>query len=160
MDKTMNQIVSWQQRLERRTEALVNAADQALSEERMKLLLMGRDQWEKAGYPRNDNKSPMKASQFSNFLGVAKAPSDSPAAIRNWVLYQMGRSETQANWGKTGLGTAIIKDMATFGDWAAEIAADVYGKATDEQVRRAQVALITQYAGYLRRWFIAKGGSE
>jgi hypothetical protein len=133
---------SWRQAIDRRTEFLVEQADETISPERLKTL-------------RRD----LKASQLSNLLAVAQG-TDSQAAIVNWIRYQMGRKGTGRAWGNTGLGEDVIRRIGRLGEEAKTIAGEVYENPTPAQQQEIHAALIRQYVGYVRRWFIARGGDE
>ena len=164
MDETRFEQVILQREIDRYTEALVEAVERTLTQDRMNQLKMGEKFWRNLNKTQNkyDKKSPMKANQFSNFLGAAKTAvetSHSPASITNWITYQMARDETKTNWGKTGLGQAILSHIQEMGKWTKVIAQAIDEK-DPEQMRIIHCKLIALYAGYLRRSFIAKGGSE
>ena len=53
-----------------------------------------------------------------------------------------------------------MRNIKTIQAKGAEIAQTVYGKPSSTQIRQTQLKLLQQYAGYLRRWFVAKGGRE
>lgn len=105
-------------------------------------------------------KNGMKASQFSNLLNMTQEAGNSPTAIRAWVQYQMARKDHMRTWGDTGLGEVIIKYIGDSEGWAKQIVQNNNPAAKNSEVNWVHVRLIALYAGYLRRWFIAKGGRE
>ncbi|HEY75748.1 MAG TPA: hypothetical protein G4O00_06155 [Thermoflexia bacterium] len=131
--------------IEEISETLVRMADEALSEGRMKAL-KGRG---------------FKSGQLDNLLGVAME-TESPYVVKNWVRYQMGRRSDRSlrGWSETGLGEQVVKDLDALEGDARRIARDVFGEETPENIRRVHIALVRRYVGYLRRWFVAKGGKE
>lgn len=143
MSQVNSQQWTWQQALDSRTEYLVDLADNTISEARMKEL-----------------ERSLKANQLSNMLAVTQATDDSVAAIVNWVRYQMGKRETSRAWKQSGLGDKVISCIREMNPEAKALAATLYDEPTETQVRRVHVAMIRQYAGYMRRWFIARGGQE
>jgi hypothetical protein len=83
----------------------------------------------------------------------------SPAAIVNWIRYQMGRRETRRAWGDTGLGNDVIRKIEGMRPQVEEIANQIYdGSPSNQEFLEIYVAMIQQYVGYMRRWFIARGG--
>lgn len=142
------------QRIEKYTDALVQAADDHLSPQRMTTLPQA-----------------MKLNQLSNFLGVASESGSSPRAVANWVEYQMGRRETRRAWQESGLGKDILSQIRQMNQWAQTIVAEAQANATttdnnpaqsaadtEWQQRLVHLKLIRLYAGYLRRTFVARGG--
>ncbi len=102
----------------------------------------------------------LKLSQLSNLLAVS-LETNSPAAIANWIRYQMGRKETRYAWDNTGLGKSILENLQEMSQWAQDISRKLYGdKVKTEQIMTIYVGLIQQYVGYLRRWYVAKGGQN
>lgn len=143
MDINATQELIQQQALEKYTERLVTTAEETISDQRM-----------------NDMRRSLKTAQLSNLLAVAQQTT-SPAAVANWVRYQMGRGETRRAWKQSGLGDDILRRIEEMSRWAQEAGQTLYGKeVTAEQIMALHVALIRQYVGYLRRWFVAKGGQN
>ena len=143
MNQVDNKQWTWQRALDSRTEYLVGLADDTSSEARMKEL-----------------ERSLKANQLSNMLAVSQATDDSVAAIVNWVRYQMGKRETSRAWKQTGLGDKVLSCIKEMAPEAQGVAEAIYGQPTEEQIRKIHVAMIRQYAGYMRRWFVARGGQE
>ena len=141
MDHVENKRWGWQQALDSRTEYLVDLADQTISEARMKELTRS-----------------LKVNQLSNMLSVTQATDDGVAAVVNWVRYQMGRRETSRAWKQTGLGDQVLKSIREMAPEAHALAEKIYGQPTEAQIRQIHLAMIRQYVGYMRRWFVARGG--
>ena len=143
MDTNSTRQLIQQRALDKQTEYLVIQAEETISDRRMQ-----------------DLRRSLKTSQLSNLLAVAQ-DTGSPAAIANWVRYQMGRRETQRAWKQTGLGDDILRRIEEMGKVAQQMGQQLYGEAvTVEQIMALHVALIQQYVGYMRRWFVAKGGQN
>lgn len=129
------------QTVEAYSEEIVTRAEQALSDECMSKL-----------------RRTMKLAQLNNLFGVAMETS-SPTVVINWVRYQMGRRERDLQgWSRSGLGDCVVEDIEAMKETAEQIAKKVFDNPVEEDVRRAHVALVRLYAGYLKRWFVAKGG--
>jgi hypothetical protein len=97
---------------------------------------------------------------LNNLLGVS-LETGSPQVVRNWLLYQMGRSDRNVRpWKTSGLGEEVAGNILKLGENARRIASQVYGQPSDEQVEEVHIALVRRYIGYLRRWYVAKGGQE
>ena len=138
---TVIQAVQLEQAIDNHTDYLVEQADETISEDRMKKL-MGQ----------------LKLNQLSNLQAVVSGTS-SINAVKNWVRYQMGRKETRRAWQETGLGDAALKRMEQMRGKAEAIAQTLYGdKATEAQIRAIHIDLVRRYVGYMRRWFVARGG--
>jgi hypothetical protein len=143
MDATTSKRLEWQHAIDQYTDYLVEEAAHTISDSRMAQM-----------------QRTVRLNQFSNLLAVALA-TDSVNAIVNWVYYQMGRRETRQAWKQTGLGDDIINRINRMRGNAAEAAQRVYGEeATNDQIRAIHVAMVRLYVGYLRRWFVAKGGQN
>ena len=142
MDTSAQQILQLQQFLDHQSGELVQRAEKALPDERMKQI-----------------KGDLRLGQFNNLLGVA-LETDSPQVVHNWLLYQMGRSERNVRpWQTSGLGAQVDQDMLSFEKEARRIAGQVYGASPEaNQVDKVHIVLVRRYLGYLRRWFVAKGG--
>lgn len=141
--------ITLRQAVKKHSEAIVNRASQTLSEGRMA-----------------DLKDSMKQNQLDNLLGVA-LETTSPTVIVNWIRYQMGRAPSThelKGWVQGKLGETVIADIESLKEIAEQVAGEVWrtGDAhpSTEQVQQAHVALIRLYAGYLRRWFVARGGRK
>lgn len=132
------------QKLENQSDELVCLAGQAVSEERMAKL-----------------RGSLRLGQFSNLLGVA-LETQSPLVVTNWLRYQMGRIDRATQpWRSSGLGEQVIKDIENvLAASALTIAKDVFGSDDKDYVRKVQIALTRRYIGYLRRWFVARGGQD
>lgn len=103
----------------------------------------------------------MSATQFANLLNMTQEAGNSPSAIRAWIQYQMERDKQKDYWGRsTGLGQAIVKYLEDSQTWAKQIVQNSNLSAKNSEINWVHVRLIALYAGYLRRWFIAKGGRE
>lgn len=133
------------QTVEQFSESLVSRAEHTLSDQQMGKLLKGQTQ--------------LRLGQLNNLLGVARE-TNSPAVVVNWVRYQMGRRETQAGWGESGLGKQVESDIKALEASARQIAQPVFGNDSPDSIRQAHIALVRRYAGYLKRWFVAKGGQQ
>ncbi len=123
------------------SEQLVSWADTTLSAEMMKQL-------------KNNG---MRLAQLNNFLNVT-LEARSPAVVLNWVRYQMGRRETRRAWGKSGFGEQVTQDIRKIRrELVGKITEDIYA---EPQAHRQEVhlALLRRYAGYLKRWYVARGG--
>ena len=132
------------QAVEKHAESIVVRAERVLSEERMAAL-------RKAG---------MKQSQMDNLLGVALETS-SPTVVVNWIRYQMGRAKSSSElrgWEQGGLGQAVIQDIEELKGLAKQVAEEAFASIAPPDLQKAHIALIRLYVGYLRRWFVAKGG--
>jgi hypothetical protein len=127
------------------SEHIVARTDKTLSKQQMDKLTQGNTQ--------------LKLGQLNNLLGVA-LETDSPAVVTNWVRYQMGRRETKAGWGDSGLGAQVVNDIEALQDTAKQISKAVFKDDSSEHLRQAHIALVRRYAGYLKRWFVAKGGQQ
>jgi hypothetical protein len=137
--------ISLRQRVEDESEALVNYANQTMSPQQVQVL-------KKRG-------TQLRLSQLNNLLGVALETS-SPAVVVNWLGYQMGRYNTRDGWKRSGLGSKILQDIQRLQQTAEQVAQDVFGEQSEERIRQAHIALLRLYFGYLRRWFVARGGQE
>jgi hypothetical protein len=125
------------------SEQLVQWADATLSTEMMGQL----------------NQNRMKLAQLNNFLGVT-LEARSPAAVMNWVRYQMGRRETERAWGRSGFGEQVSQDIGKIRrKLVKKIAKDVYAEP-EKHLQEVHMALLRRYAGYLKRWYVAKGGQQ
>ena len=141
MPDTAIQQLSLQQLVDRYTEYLVEEAEKTVSDERM--ANMRRD---------------VKNNQFSNLLSVALA-TPSPAAVTNWVSYQMGRRDMRRAWKQTGLGDDVIQRIKKIREQAQKAAKELHGDGVSKQhIDELHMLMIRQYIGFMRRWFIAKGG--
>jgi hypothetical protein len=92
-------------------------------------------------------------TQLNNLAGVARETS-SPAVVENWVRYQMGRRDTARAWKDTGIGDAVLYGLSQVKELAGAVAAE------PKQSRHVEIAMIRRYAGYLARWYVAKGGQQ
>ena len=103
-------------------------------------------------------KADAKSSQFSEFLNTAlQAPSGSVAA--EWVRYQMSRAATRRQWGDTGIGKAVLGDIAALKGEAKLLAGQIYPRHRQEEgTAEVWIELVRRYAGWLRRRFVAKMG--
>lgn len=136
----------WQQAVEDYSDHLVELADETLSEEMMQKL--------------RDKRTDMRSAQFSNLLAVTQEAGGG-LVVLNWVRYQMGRRDTSKQWKETGLGDAISNDIGKIRQQAKDIIKQAFNDDPPRgQRRQTELMLLSQYAGYLRRWFIAKGGRE
>jgi hypothetical protein len=145
MTMTVTARLALRQAVEPYAEALVDLADATLTTNMMNNLLQHK----------------MRAAQINNLLGVSLETS-SPAVVVNWVRYQMGRKETREAWGNTGLGKQIIADINRIKqpDMAGKVAEMAFRDSSEEHIREAQIVMVRLYIGYLKRWFVAKGGQE
>jgi hypothetical protein len=135
--------ISLRQRIEDESEALVNYANQTMSAQQVQVL-------KKRG-------TQLRLSQLNNLLGVA-LETPSPAVVVNWLGYQMGRYNTRDGWKRSGLGSKVLQDIQRLQQTAEQVAQDVFGDQSEKRIRQAHIALLRLYFGYLRRWFVARGG--
>jgi hypothetical protein len=128
------------QRLNEYDERLVDRVEQMLN-------LAKAEQLQKAG---------AKLSQLSELLNVAQQ-SPGVLAVSAWVRYQMARSATRRVWGNdTGLGQAVLTDIAALRNDAKRLAGGVYPRDQQEEGTAAiWIELVQRYAGWLRRQFVA-----
>lgn len=125
------------------SEQLVQWANATLSKEMMEQLKQNR----------------MQLTQLNNFLGVT-LEARSPAVVMNWVNYQMGRRDTERAWGRSGFGEQVSKDIGKIRrKLVKKIAKDIYAEP-EEHLQEVHMALLRRYAGYLKRWYVAKGGQK
>lgn len=147
MNPIDNQEVLVHRLLEKQSNDLVDKAEKAIDDKMSKL--RGR----------------LRLGQFNNLLGVA-LETDSPRVVQNWLLYQMGRSDFNVKpWRESGLGEQVVKDIQseTSGSLlktAEAIAKQAYESPTSSQIQDIHIVLVRRYIGYLKRWFVAKGGQE
>ena len=137
--------LSLRQALDRFSGDLVGLADRTMSEDRVRILKRKETQ--------------LRLGQLNNLLGVA-LETESPAVVINWVRYQMGRKETKGGWGNSGLGEQVVSDINGLETSARQVAQQVYGNETPEAIRQAHIYLTRRYVGYLKRWFVARGGQQ
>ncbi len=141
-----NVTIAWQQQIDLYSEELVEMADNTLSETRMTKI-----------------KRNMRTSQLANFLGVA-LEAEGVAPVNNWVHYQMGRRETSRAWQDSNFGADVQKDMKKIKEFATTIADEVWpeaeGMIKKRHIQKTHIALVRLYAGYLKRWFVARGGQN
>ncbi len=138
MDDKLSKQLRRQQALENQAEELVGMADKAITP-RMNQLRGRRG---------------LKLAQFNNLLGMA-LETNSPAVVINWLGYQMGRRVPDTRlWQESGLGEKVITDIQSLETVARAIA----GEGEKAAVRDVHIQLARQYIGYLKRWFVAKGG--
>lgn len=140
-DTAENRLVL-QQAIDSYTESIVNAADATLPEERVVKLRNAR----------------MGKAQFSTFLGVT-LETGSPAAIDNWVRYQMGRRDNSRTWAD-GLGVDVLRKLKEMEGWAKDVAKQAYQQSGQREEMQVHTKLIRLYAGYLMRWYVARGGDS
>ncbi|MCA9954846.1 MAG: hypothetical protein KC434_09020 [Anaerolineales bacterium] len=141
-----NQAIFLQQQIDLYTEELVEMADKTLSQKRMDSI-----------------KRDLRTAQLNNLLGVA-LESPSVAPIRNWVNFQMGRRETQRAWNESGFGEDVLKDLVAIRPFSVEVVNAVFPQA-DEKSRKRHLSqtylkMVQLYTGYLKRWFVARGGQN
>ncbi|MCA9983401.1 MAG: hypothetical protein KDE59_03870 [Anaerolineales bacterium] len=132
----------WQMEIERYTDQLVRDADQLLSEDRVKKIAGLRG-----------------TSQLNLLLGVARETS-SVEVVRSWVFYQMGRRETRDAWKGTGFGAGLVKQFDKMAEWANDVCQKAYQEKRPEEVQRAHITFVRLFAGYAKRWYVARGGQE
>jgi len=137
--------LSLRQAIDQFSEATVRQSDKTLSNAQMEAL--------------KQRKTQLRLGQLNNLLGVARE-TDSPAVVVNWIRYQMGRRETRDGWRNSGLGDKVIKDIRDMETSARQVSQDVFGDDSPNHLRQAHIALIRRYVGYLKRWFVAKGGQQ
>lgn len=136
--------IRWQQEIDLYNEELVETADRTLPASRVQTL-----------------KRSMKLAQLNNLLGVA-LEAQGTAIVSNWVNYQMGRRETERAWQDSGFGAAVQKDLETIRGFAETIVDTVYEADSQRRrrIQRTHIMLVRLYIGYLKRWFIARGGQQ
>lgn len=141
-----NQAVFLQQQIDLYTEELVEMADMTLSQARMDKI-----------------KRDLRTAQLNNLLGVA-LESPSVAPIRNWVHFQMGRRETSRAWSDSGFGADVLKDLKAINGYAKEVVhtafKDADTPATKKDLQETSLKMVRLYTGYLKRWFVARGGQN
>lgn len=141
-----NQAIAWRQEIDLYSENLVELADETLSPQ-----LMGR-------FNRD-----MRTAQLNNLLGVA-LEAEGVAAVRNWIMYQMGRRETSRAWGESGFGEQVLDDFSKIRQYAAEIVDKIYSdldeRLRNRAIQKTNITLVRLYVGYLKRWFVARGGQN
>lgn len=144
MNNQTNKALRLKQGLDQQADFLVRLAEKALPDERMQILT-----------------GKLGLAQFNNLLGVA-LESQSPLVVSNWLRYQMGRKESNVRmWRESGLGDEVVKAIEQgMKDTVEGIAMYAYGEPSTEQLREVHIALVRRYLGYLKRWFVAKGGQR
>ena len=142
MDNPTKQALLLKQGLDQQADFLVRLAEKALPDERMQQL-----------------KGKLGLAQFNNLIGVA-LESGSPLVVSNWLRYQMGRKESNVRmWRESGLGDQVVKTIEQgMKDSVEGIAMYAYGEPSPDQLRVVHIALVRRYLGYLKRWYVAKGG--
>jgi hypothetical protein len=138
--------VALRQCVDQFSEELVERTDKTMSKQQMEKIKKQRGRQ-------------LKLSQLNNFLGVA-LETDSPAVVVNWVRYQMGRNDTRAAWSENGLGPKVVRDIEALQSEAQQVAQKAFGNTAPDYLRRAHIALVRRYVGYLKRWFVARGGQQ
>lgn len=98
-------------------------------------------------------------AQLSNFLNVAQT-TNSVRVVVNWIRYQKNRPDTRRQWSDTGLGDDVINDIKTLEESARSIAGDLDAEQPTRHLTDVHMRLIAQYAGYLKRSYVAYGGRE
>ena len=97
-------------------------------------------------------------SQLSNFLAVTKS-APTARVVTNWVNYQTGRKGgggVAKKWTTDKFAQKVCQDIeGKIGPMAQKIA-----QKLETEPNNVEMRLIQQYAGYLRRTFIANGGKE
>ena len=135
--------IRWNREIDLYHEKLVELADKTLSKSRVEEI-----------------KRDLRLAQLGNLLGVAQE-SSGVAPVANWIQYQMGRRDTSRAWRQSNFGDDVLKDFSTIRGYAQEIVRNVYDQAEDpRQIQATHIALIRLYIGYLRRWFVARGGQN
>lgn len=135
--------IRWNREIDLYHEQLVKLADDTLSKSRVEEI-----------------KRDMRLAQLGNLLGVAQE-SSGVAPVANWIQYQMGRRDTSRAWRQSDFGDSVLRDFQTIRGYARDIVRDLYGSADDDRrVQETHIALVRLYIGYLRRWFVARGGQN
>jgi hypothetical protein len=135
--------IRWNREIDLYHEQLVELADKTLSKGRVEEI-----------------KRDLKLAQLGNLLGVAQE-SSSVAPVDNWIQYQMGRRDTSRAWRQSNFGNDVLKDFATISGYAKAIVRNVYGQSGEaRKVQATHITLVRLYIGYLRRWFVARGGQN
>lgn len=135
--------IRWNREIDLYHENLVELADKTLSKSRVE-----------------EVKRDLRLAQLGNLLGVAQE-SSSVLPVANWIQYQMGRRDTSRAWRQSNFGDDVLKDFTTIRGYAQEIVRNVYNQSEDpRQVQATHIALVRLYIGYLRRWFVARGGQN
>lgn len=94
-------------------------------------------------YPKGKDDGELLASQFRNLVRVADT-TDSPAVVKNFLRYQVGR-EKKWGRGKDSLADKIIQDID--GD-LTKYAGEIATKSDSKDTQRVQMELIRRYLGY------------
>lgn len=103
-------------------------------------------------------KAETKLSQFSELLNTALQAPSAPV-VSEWVRYQMSRGATRGQWNDTGLGKAVLGDIAALKDNAALLAGQIYPRDRQKEgTVEMWIELVRRYAGWLRRRFVATMG--
>jgi hypothetical protein len=135
--------IRWNREIDLYHEKLVELADRTLSKSRVEEI-----------------KRDLRLAQLGNLLGVAQE-SSGVAPVANWIQYQMGRRDTSRAWRQSNFGDDVLKDFSEIRGYAVEIGRNVYDQAEDpRQIQATHIALVRLYIGYLRRWFVARGGQN
>ena len=96
-------------------------------------------------------------SQLSNFLSVTKS-APTARVVTNWVRYQTGRKggDVAQKWRAGDLAQKVCRDIdSKIGQMAEKITRDL-----EIEQNEVEMMLVRQYAGYLRRTFIANTPQE
>lgn len=135
--------IRWNREIDLYHEQLVDLADKTLSKSRVEEI-----------------KRDLRLAQLGNLLGVAQE-SSGVAPVANWIQYQMGRRDTSRAWRQSNFGDDVLKDFSEIRGYAGEIVGNIYGQSEDPRhIQATHIALVRLYIGYLRRWFVARGGQN
>jgi hypothetical protein len=93
-------------------------------------------------------------SQLRNLIAVANETS-SPAVVKNFLRYQMGRDSRGFSWrfesGGTTLGDRLLGDFGT-GGVIAEALQEIPDLDNPEKQQLASIEMIRQYLGFASRY--------
>lgn len=102
---------------------------------------------EKCKYGRPNTRNELEEAQFRNLVRVAES-TESPAVIKNFLRYQVGRDEKWGR-GKDSLAEQIILDID--GNLMLEAEA-IAKKASSTDIKLIRIELIRRYLGYGSRY--------
>lgn len=129
----------------------MDASDQKIQLKIQKEILQSEDNlvfWiesalKKCKYGQPNTRSELEESQFRNLVRVADS-TESPAVIKNFLRYQVGRDEKWGR-GKGSLAEQIISDIDGNLRLEAEAIAE---KASSTDIKLIWIELIRRYLGY------------
>jgi len=133
----------------------MDASDQKIQLKIQKEILQSEDDlvnWiesalEKCKYGRPNTRNELEEAQFRNLVRVADS-TESPAVIKNFLRYQVGRDEKWGR-GKDSLAEQIVLDI----DGRLRLEAEkIANKASSTDTKIIQIELIRRYLGYGSRY--------